>query len=125
VSTQIEFHNKQQAITGNKMIELDADIAEIFHMSTSVSGKPSTLSMILSDLSFFFLTIAQKGVGAHLLKPGAKRRRTKQQIQDDKVKAAKLQLEIENKVAAYDSMQAKVEVAEAQSQETSNVKSQL
>ena len=104
VSTQVEFHNKQQAITGHKMIELDADIAEIFHMSSSISGKPSTLTMLFSDLSFSFLTIAQKGVSAHLLKPGAKRRRTKQQIQEDKVKAAKLQLEIENKISAYDSM---------------------
>jgi len=58
VSTQIEFHNKQQAITGNKMIELDADIAEIFHMSTSTSGKPSSLSMILSNFSIFLLNTA-------------------------------------------------------------------
>ena len=64
-------------------------------------------------------------MSAHLLKPSAKRRRTKQQIQADKLRAAKQQVEIENKIAAYDAMQAKVEVAEANVEEAKKVHAQL
>jgi hypothetical protein len=43
----------------------------------------------LSNLLFSLTTIASKGISSHLLKPSAKRRRTKQQVQEDKLAAAK------------------------------------
>ena len=92
---------------------MDATIAAIFKQSTSVSRKyPSSHlhSLILTNL---FTIIVSNGTSSHLLKPNAKRRRTKAQVKEDKLQAAKKQLEIEGKIASYDLMQQKVEVAEA------------
>ena len=69
----------------NKQIEMDPTIAAIFKQSTSVS--------------------TSKGISVHLLKPNAKRRRTKQQRIDDKDKADAQAKMIENKLAMVDSMQ--------------------
>ena len=101
----VEERNNKLAQERDLLIDMDPEVARIFSQSTSIS--------------------TSKGISSHLLKPSAKRRRTKKQVQEDKLAAAKKQIEIENKIAAYDSMQAKVELAEAQSQEASKVHSQL
>ena len=62
-------------------IDVDPEIAEVFHRSNAVSSKCS-YSFILFKL--FGSYIASKGVSAKLLQKGSKRRRTKQQIEDEK-----------------------------------------
>ena len=46
-------------------------------------------------------------------------------MQEDKLKAAKKQIEIENKIAAFDSMQGKLQLMESQVEEASKVHGQL
>ena len=121
----IEERNEKMAVEGNKMISLDPELAKIFHASTSVSGKCNLFLLVLSNFSLSFLFKAHKGIGANLLKPSAKRRRTKKKMQEDKLMAAKLQVEVESKVATYDSMQTKVEVMESQVKEATKVHAQL
>ena len=60
---------------GKKFIELDPEIAEIFRASKAVS--------------------TSNGKAYHLFKASAKRRRTKEEIQDDKLAEAARKLEIE------------------------------
>ena len=62
-------------------IDVDPEIAEVFHRSNAVSSKCS-YSFILFKL--FGSYIASKGISAKLLQKGSKRRRTKQQIEDEK-----------------------------------------
>ena len=57
--------------------------------------------------------IVSKGSGAHMLKIGSKRRRTKQQIHDEKEAAAEEKAEIERKIAAYNSLKAEHEKLKA------------
>ena len=45
-----------------------------------------------------------KGVSANMLKAGTKRRRTKQQIKDEKEEAQRRELEIQQKLAAAEDM---------------------
>ena len=72
-----------------------------------------------------FQNIASKGISSYLLKPSAKRRRTKEQIRQEKIRAQALQLEVNRKVSEFDAMFKKVEVAEAQAKEASKIKDQL
>ena len=65
---KIEEHNKEQAVEGNKMIDLDPEIAAMFHKSSAISGKRFDTLTVLSNLTILFFTIAKKGVSAHLLK---------------------------------------------------------
>ena len=46
-------------------------------------------------------------------------------MQEDKLKAAKKQIEIENKIAAFDSMQSKLHLMESQVEEATKVHGQL
>ena len=63
---------------GNKYIELDVEVAKIFKESKSVS--------------------THKGNAYHLFKANAKRRRTKKEIEDDKIAEAERKLNIELKL---------------------------
>ena len=67
VKKGIQKRNDEVKKNRNKYIEMDPTVAAIFKQSTSVS--------------------TSKGISVHLLKPNAKRRRTKQQRIDDKEKA--------------------------------------
>ena len=51
----------------------------------------------ISDL--YILSTVQHGVGANMLKTESKRRRTKQQIEEDKLEEIRKENEIENKLA--------------------------
>ena len=85
VKKGIQKRNDEVKKNRNKYIEMDPTVAAIFKQSTSVS--------------------TSKGISVHLLKPNAKRRRTRQQREDDKAKADAQAKMIENKLAMVDSMQ--------------------
>ena len=89
ISKTIEARNKKITEERDLLIEMDPEVARVFQASTSVSSKWHSFRHALPNLFCFLYDIAQKGVSAHLLKPSAKRRRTKQQIQTDKLRAAK------------------------------------
>ena len=77
---------------------MDPALAAAFGNSTHFSRK---YRIILT-------AIDSKGSGAHLLKTGSKRRRTKQQITDDKQAAEQQQAELDEKlekVAEFEAMQ--------------------
>ena len=59
----------------------------------------------------------QRGVGSQLLKVGNKRRRTMTQIKADKDEAACKQHDIEEKLAAFEKLQAQTEELQAQIQQ--------
>ena len=52
--------------------------------------------------------LATNGVGVNLLKVGAKRRRTKQEIQDEKDEELAREQAIQDKMAMFDQMQQKI-----------------
>ena len=72
------------AATGEKLIYLDADVADAFHRSTAMSGKCAIDYTVVLELTIIFISIAQKGVSAFLLKPNCQRRRTKAKIKEQK-----------------------------------------
>ena len=76
-------------------IEVDPHIYDCFMASTAVSGKyPSRINMGLSIL-IYFLFIVSKGISSHLLKVGAKRRRSGQEVKMAREEAASKQKVIE------------------------------
>ena len=62
---------------------MDPEMAAIFKKSTAVSSKYELFKNIFN----FYSIIASKGSSANLLQSGSKRRRTKQQIADEKINA--------------------------------------
>ena len=65
-------------------IEMDPEIYAAFMASTQISSK---LLVLVDQISYlyvvftvFFFILANKGTGAHLLKPGSKRRRRQTDI---------------------------------------------
>lgn len=68
---------------------MDPEILNAFNQSTAVSSKYNTSSDLFWNYSnpYLYITIASKGIGANLLKAGTKRRRTHQEIQDQKEEA--------------------------------------
>ena len=85
VKKTILKRNKELIENRDKEIAMDPTIAAIFKSSTSVS--------------------VSKGISNYLLKPNAKRRRTKEQVRQDKAKADAKAKEIENKLSMVESMQ--------------------
>ena len=112
ISKTIESRNDQLLKQRDLLIEMDPAIAKIFKESTSVSRKYPSSCLLFLTLTLIYTIIVSKGISSHLLKPNCKRRRTKKQVQEDKLKAKILQEEIESKVASYDLMKNKVDVAE-------------
>ena len=53
----------------------------------------------------YILISVSKGISNHLMKSTSKRRRTKQEIKDQKAEEAKKEAEIQDKLAKYDDMQ--------------------
>ena len=66
-------------------------------------------------------TADSKGSGAHLLKDGSKRRRTKQQIADDKERAAQEKLDIEQKLQRVAELEALLAERDQLQQEKANL----
>jgi len=77
--------HEKVAVKKDLMIQMDSDMAEIFQASTAVSSKYFIEEIIFTILiDILFDSIASKGNSANLLQAGSKRRRTKQQIEDEK-----------------------------------------
>ena len=84
IKQKILERNQKQAQAQNLLIKMDPQLAAAFQNSTHFSRKYRII-VIIAD---------QKGSGAHMLKVESKRRRTKQQIADDKQRAAEEKAEI-------------------------------
>ena len=86
-------------------INLDPEIMEIFRASQSISGK--LLDIIKSFYLFApcianivsFLTIVSKGNSSHLMKVSAKRRRTKEEVKEQKRAEANAHAELARRLA--------------------------
>ena len=76
-------------------IMMQSRIAEAALASTAINRK-SLAGFIL--ILYFCHLLESRGTGAHLMKIGSKRRRTKQQIEDDKLEALTKQQAIEEKL---------------------------
>ena len=95
------------------MIKMDPEMAQIFQASTAVSSEYYLKVLIFKILiDILFNSIASKGISANLLQSGSKRRRTKQQIEDEKQAKLLKQQEDAAKVAQYDALQMKVQMME-------------
>lgn len=80
VRARIEERNEAVKKARNLDVDVDPEVAAVFHASTKVSRKYCTYYALDS---FFNITVT-KGVSANLMKVGSKRRRTKAQIEEDK-----------------------------------------
>ena len=78
VKEKINERNQKQEVAQNAVIKMDPAIIAAFNSSTHHSSKYRIVLIIID----------QKGSGAHVLKAGSKRRRTKQQIDADNQRAA-------------------------------------
>ena len=92
----------------NLAIDMDPEVYAAFTNSTAVSSKYLSISSIIlistSILTILSLHIASKGVGVNLLKVGTKRRRTRQEILDDKEEARIKEEGMQGKLAQIDSL---------------------
>ena len=61
-----------------------------------------SISIKLNLFSFFFFNVVSKGVGVNLLKVGSKRRRTMQEIKDQKQEVELKKEAMEQKLAQID-----------------------
>ena len=103
IKAKIQERNAKAAREQNLLIKMDPSLAAAFGNSTHFSRKYS----IIPDK-----TAVSKGSGAHMLKVGSKRRRTKQQIADDKERADREKLDVEQKMAQYEALLAEKEKME-------------
>ena len=86
VGKQIAVRNQRLLEEQNKIIEMDPDVLAIFQASSHISST--------------------KGTGSHLMKASAKRRRSKKQIEDERLEAATKDAEIQRKLARIDELEA-------------------
>ena len=64
---------------------MDPDIFTAFQQSTAVSRKlPLYILFLLINLTYFLYISEHRGIGANMLKVGNKRRRTPNQIKEDR-----------------------------------------
>ena len=75
VDARVDKRHEEVKKDGQKYIELDAEVAQLFQASKAIS--------------------TSNGVAYHMFKASAKRRRSKQQIKDDKLQEEARQFEIE------------------------------
>ena len=85
------------------MIELDPDVAAAFRGSTAVSSKFTFFIFLIFNrlINLLAVLVAQKGISANLCKIGSKRRRTHQEILEEKAEMERKDKEIQDKLAAY------------------------
>ena len=112
------------------MIQLDPDIAAAFTKSTSISSK----YRIITNHFLWFLThhllynAAQKGISANLCKIGSKRRRTHQELIEEKKENQRKDQEIQEKLVKFQEMEAKVNELQSQlnnNQTAANILSEM
>ena len=87
---------------------MDPEVAAAFANSTAVS---STYHLVICSicnnnniLTILSIHVVSKGVGANLCKVGSKRRRTRQEILDDKEESRLKQEGMEGKLAQIDAL---------------------
>ena len=88
IKQKILERNQKQAQAQNLLIKMDPQLAAAFQNSTHFSRKYRII-VIIAD---------QKGSGAHMLKVESKRRRTKQQMDEDRQRAEQEQADVEEKL---------------------------
>ena len=81
IRVQVEERNKSLLVDKGNVVNMDPEIAAVFKASTKISCKYSLILFILPSV----LLLEQNGVGYHMLKAGSKKRRTKAQVQQDKL----------------------------------------
>ena len=81
----MDQRHEEVKVEGKKYIELDPEIAKIFHQSKAVS--------------------TNNGSAYHMFKATAKRRRTKQEIKDQELQEAAEKLEVEMKLNRFAEME--------------------
>ena len=94
------MRNAKVTVEKNINISVDPEIAEAFKHSTSVSRKSKRI-LILSKINLMtliFFNIVAKGVGFQMLRVGTKRRRTKGEIEAEKLEKRQKEDEIEQKL---------------------------
>ena len=79
VSKTIKKRNDTVASKNDLMIELDPAIAKAFQRSINISSKWNEFSKKWYQ-RWLWVFLAVKGRGVHILKPGSKRRRTRDQM---------------------------------------------
>ena len=88
VNERCQDRNEKLAIEKELNIQLDANVAKAFHASTAISCKslPIEAFFLFNSLiiNHFFDFLEARGTGGMLMKVGSKRRRTKQEIRDQK-----------------------------------------
>ena len=86
VQKQIAVRNQRLMEEQNKIIEMDPDVLAVFQASSHISSS--------------------KGTGSHLMKATAKRRRSKKQIEEEKLEAEARESEIQRKLQRIDELEA-------------------
>ena len=130
VRQQIDARNEKHVVSHNLMVALDPEIQKCFKNSTAISSK---YIMDLFHISQFLIIhlvshVAQKGISANLCKIGTKRRRTHQEVLDDKAEMERKEAEIAQKLARFHEMEAKVMQLESQlgnNQQAANILSDM
>lgn len=96
VDKRVDARHQEVKEEGNKFIELDAEMAELFKASKAVS--------------------TSNGTAYHLFKASAKRRRTKLEIEEDKLREEAQKFEVELKLKKFAEMEQQVSKMQEQIQ---------
>ena len=112
------------------MIQLDPDIAAAFTKSTSISSKYQCIQRppFKHLINFLPFLIAQKGISANLCKIGSKRRRTHQELIEEKKENQRKDQEIQEKLVKFQEMEAKENELQSQlnnNQTAANILSEM
>ena len=91
---------------------MDPDIYAAFMASTQISSKYAVLGDLISFLNVvltvLLLVLAHKGTGAHLLKPGSKRRRRQVDIAGQNEQADVVGLQLQDQQQQIEALQAEL-----------------
>jgi hypothetical protein len=96
----MNLRNQKVTVEKDLLINLDPRIYEAMRNSSSISSKCSLHSVHFSIEFVLTLisSLAQKGIGAQMLKAGQKRRRTKAEIKGEKELEAQKRMKIDEKL---------------------------
>lgn len=111
----IRERNENMKLEKNLNIEMDPELAQAFAASNRVASKFLLLCRLVADVVFFaqhiVLTVylvADRGVGANMLKSATKRRRTTRQIREEKAMQEEVDRQSKAKVSQFDAMAAEL-----------------
>ena len=120
IKARIIERNDKLAEEKNLLISVDPEVAAAFRGSNAISRKLvyPRLYLFTKENNFIFHVLETNGTGVGLLKIGAKRRRTKQEVQEEHEEALIKEEAISQKVAQYEAMALRIQ--ELEQQATSN-----